>query len=54
LFYFDVELVYLQAAFDGLARLAHLIHELTGKERLSRWRKAPGEGARACRDAVVP
>lgn len=37
IFYFDVALLMLGGAFDGLAKVAHVVHGLTGSERLIGW-----------------
>lgn len=37
IFYFDVTLLMLGGAFDGLARVAHITHSLTGSPRSASW-----------------
>jgi hypothetical protein len=37
IFYFDVALLMLGGAFDGLANVAHVVHGFTGSERLISW-----------------
>ncbi len=37
IFYFDVALLMLSGAFDGLAQVAHIVHSLGGSERLVGW-----------------
>lgn len=39
IFYFDVVLLMLGGAFDGLAKVAHVVHGLTGSERQASWGK---------------
>jgi len=37
IFYFDVTLMMLGGAFDGLARVAHAVHQLSGSPRSASW-----------------
>lgn len=39
IFYFDVALMMLGGAFDGLARVAHAVHQLSGSPRGASWSK---------------